>query len=114
MSTYDALVKSVLSSTLNVQLGDDVIVETWDHGLPLAGAFVYHLRELGARPMLLFENEQTFWKSAESLPEEKLGKVGEHEWAAMEKSKAYIFIPGPADFPRIWRNRSKLCLNRLQ
>ena len=107
MISYDALVKNVLSSTLNVQSGDDVTVETWDHGLPIAGAFIYHLRELGARPMLLFEHEQTFWKSAESLPEETLGKVGEHEWAAMEKSKGYIFIPGPADFARIWKNRSK-------
>jgi leucyl aminopeptidase (aminopeptidase T) len=107
MSNYDTLVKNVLSSTLNVQPGDDVIVETWDHGVPIAGAFVYHLRELGARPMLLFENEQTFWKSVQSLPEEKLGKVGEHEWAAIEKSKEYIFIPGPADFSRIWKERAK-------
>ena len=107
MSNYDALVKNVLSSTLNVQPGDDVIVETWDHGLPIAGAFIYCLRELGAHPMLLFENEQAFWKSAESLPEEKLGKVGEHEWAALEKSKGYIFVPGPADLPRAWKNRAK-------
>jgi len=107
MSNYDALVRNVLNSTLNVQPGDDVIVETWDHGLPIASAFIYRLRELGARPILLFEHEETFWKSAESLPEEKLGKVGEHEWAAVEKAKGYIFVPGPADFLRIWKNRSK-------
>ncbi|HYB84084.1 MAG TPA: aminopeptidase [archaeon] len=107
MSRYDALVKNVLSSTLNVQPGDDVIVETWNHGLPIAGPFLYHLRELGARAVLLFEDEETFWKSVELLPDEKLGKVGEHEWAALEKSKGYIFIPGPEDFPRMWRNRVK-------
>jgi leucyl aminopeptidase (aminopeptidase T) len=107
MSNYDVLVRNVLSSTLNVQPGDDVIVETWDHGLPVASTFVYQLRGLGAHPMLLYEDEQTFWKSAESLPEEKLGKVGEHEWVAIEKSKEYIFIPGPADFSRIWKNRAK-------
>lgn len=107
MSNYDALVKNVLSSTLNVQPDDNVIVETWDHGLPIAGAFIYRLRELGARPMLLFEHEETFWKSAESLPEEKLGKVGAHEWMAMENAKGYIFIPGPADILRVWKNRAK-------
>jgi leucyl aminopeptidase (aminopeptidase T) len=107
MSTYDALVKNVLSSTLNVQPEDNVIVETWDHGLPIAGAFVYGLRELGARPMLLFEHEQTFWKSTESLPEDKLGKIGTHEWAAIENSNDYIFIPGPADFQKIWKNRAR-------
>jgi aminopeptidase len=107
MFSYDAMVTNVLTSTLGVQPGDDVIVETWNHGLPIAGAFVYKLRELGARPMLLFEHEGTFWKSAETLPEGKLGKVGEHEWAAVEKAKGYVFITGPADFLKIWKNRSK-------
>jgi leucyl aminopeptidase (aminopeptidase T) len=107
MLNYDGLVRNVLTSTLALQPGDDVIVETWDHGLPIADAFIYRLRELGARPMLLFEHEENFWKSAETLPEEKLGKVGEHEWAAIEKAKGYIFITGPADFPRLWKNRPK-------
>lgn len=107
MSNYDALVKNVLSSTLNIQSGDDVIVETWNHGVPIAGAFVFQLRALGAHPMLLLEDEGTFWRSVELLPEEKLGKVGEHEWTAMEKSKKYVFVPGPADFPRVWKNRAK-------
>jgi len=107
MIRYDALAKHVLSSTLGIQSGDNVIVETWDHGLPIASAFVYALREQGACPMLMFEHEDTFWKSAASLPEDKLGKVGEHEWAAIEKAKGYIFIPGPADFQRVWKNRPK-------
>jgi aminopeptidase len=107
MATYYNLARSVLYSTLAVQPGDDVVVETWDHGLPIADAFVYRLRELGARPMLLFEHERVFWRSVVSLPEDKLGKVGEHEWAAIEKAKAYVFIPGPANIQKIRRNRSK-------
>jgi leucyl aminopeptidase (aminopeptidase T) len=107
MSRYEALANNVISSTLGIQPGDDVIVETWDHGLPIADAFIYRLRELGARPILFFEHEGTFWKSVESLPEDKLGKVGEHEWAAIEKAKGYIFITGPADLQKIWKNRSK-------
>src|SRR5208283_4718507 len=105
--SYDGLVKKVLSTTLSIQTGDDVIVETWDHGLPIADAFIYHLRKLGARPMLLFEHEEAFWKRAESLSGDVLGKVGEHEWAAMEKAKGYVFIPGPANFTRVWKNLSK-------
>jgi leucyl aminopeptidase (aminopeptidase T) len=94
MNRYDGLAKNVLSLTLGVQAGDDVIVETWDHGLPVADAFIYQLRELSANPMLLFEHEAAFWRSAEDLSEDKLGKVGEHEWAAIEKAKGYVFIPG--------------------
>jgi len=107
MVGYDALACNVLSSTLGIQPKDDVIVETWEHGLPIADAFVYRLRELGARPMLLFEHEEVFWRSAASIPEDKLGKVGEHEWAAIEKAKGYVFIPGPADIQKVRKNRSK-------
>ena len=107
MSNYDSLAKNVLSTTLGIQAGDDLIVETWDHGLPIANAFVYGARELNAHPMLLFEHEETFWKSNDSLSEDKLGKVGEHEWAAIEKSKGYVFIPGPANFMKIWKNFPK-------
>lgn len=107
MSSYDALARSVITSTLGIQSGEDVIIESWDHGLPIAGAFVYCLRDLGAHPMLLFEHEDTFWKSTKSLPEDRLGKVGEHEWAAIEKAKGYVFIPGPADIREIWKNPSK-------
>ena len=107
MSSYDALAKNVLSTTLAIQTGEDLIVETWGHGLPIATAFIYQARAVNAHPMLLFEHEETFWKSADLLPEDQLGKVGEHEWAAIEKSKAYVFIPGPADFMKIWKNFSK-------
>ncbi|HKM50476.1 MAG TPA: aminopeptidase, partial [Candidatus Bathyarchaeia archaeon] len=103
----DGLVKNVLSTTLNIQSGDDVMVETWDHGLPIADAFIYQLRKMDARPMLLFEHEEAFWKRTTSLSESVLGKVGEHEWAAMEKAKGYVFIPGPANFTRVWKNLSK-------
>jgi leucyl aminopeptidase (aminopeptidase T) len=107
MLRYDVLARNVLSSTLGIQANHDVIVETWDHGLPIADAFVYQLRELGARPMLLFEHEELFWKSLASITEEKLGKVGEHEWAAIEKAEGYVFIPGPSDIQKVWKNRSK-------
>jgi aminopeptidase len=107
MLRYDALARNVLSSTLGIQSGDDVIVETWDHGLPIADAFIHQVRELGAHPMLLFEHEEAFWRDVESLPEDKLGKVGEHEWAAIEKAKGYVFITGPGDIQKVWKNRSK-------
>jgi leucyl aminopeptidase (aminopeptidase T) len=101
MSEYEALAKTVLKKTLRVKAGENVIVETWGHGLPIAGEFVYQLRALGARPLLAFEDEDTFWRAASTLPPSKLGKVGEHEWAAMKEADAYVFITGPADITKI-------------
>ena len=78
MSEYEALAKSVLKRTLQVKAGENVIVETWNHGLPIAAEFVYQIRGLGARSLLFFEDEDTFWRSAATLPKAKQGKVGAH------------------------------------
>src|ERR1700704_4245931 len=101
MSEYEALAKNVIRRTLHIQPKENVIVETWNHGLPIATEVVYQARAAGARPMLLFEDEDTYWRSVNSLPESKLGQVGSHEWKAMSEADAYVFIPGPSDITKI-------------
>src|SRR5206468_11419485 len=86
---------------LHIQPKENVIVETWNHGLPIATEVVYQVRAAGARPLLLFEDEDTYWKSVTTLPESKLGQVGSHEWRAMSEADGYVFIPGPADITKI-------------
>src|SRR5256886_5620169 len=101
MSEYEALAKNVSRRTLHIQPKEDVIVETWNHGLPIATKVVYQVRAAGASPMLLFEDEDTYWKSVTTLPESNRGQVGSHEWKAMSEADGYVFIPGPADITKI-------------
>src|SRR5256885_808889 len=101
MSEYEALAKNVIRRTLHIQPKENVIVETWNHGLPIATEIVYQVRAAGARPLLLFEDEDTHWKSISTLPESKLGQVGSHEWKAIAEADGYVFIPGPADITKI-------------
>lgn len=101
MSEFEALAKNVIRRTLAIRPKENVIVECWNHGLPIAGEFVHQLRAVGARSMLLFEDEDTYWRSLSSLPKSKLGQVGSHEWKALAESDAYIFVPGPSDIRRI-------------
>ncbi len=90
VSEYEALAKNVIRRTLHIQPKENVIVETWNHGLPIATEVVYQVRAAGARPMLLFEDEDTYWKSVTTLPESKLGQVGSHEWKAMSEADGYV------------------------
>src|SRR5213594_5224785 len=83
VSEYEALAKNVIRRTLHIQPKENVIVECWNHGLPIATEVVYQARAAGARPMLLFEDEDTYWRSVKTLPESKLGQVGSHEWKAI-------------------------------
>ncbi|HYS70960.1 MAG TPA: aminopeptidase [Thermoplasmata archaeon] len=101
MSEYETLAKNVLKKTLHVKPGENVTVETWNHGIPIAREFVYQIRAMGARSLLTFEDEEAFWRSAAELPKAKQGKVGSHEWAAMKEADAYVFITGPADIVKM-------------
>jgi len=108
MSDYSPLVRNVLRKSLRIRPKESVIVECWNHGLDAAREFVYQLRAAGARPMLLFEDEATHWRSVETLPASKLGQVSKSEWAALEDADAYIFLPGPADIARYRKNLGRM------
>src|SRR5213594_1201136 len=107
VSDYEALAKNVVRRSLHIQPKENVIVECWNHGLDAAKEIVYQLRAVGARPMLLLEDEETHWRSVEDLPPTKLGQVSASEWAALAKADAYVFFPGPADIARYRKNMEK-------
>lgn len=108
MSEYEAFAKNVIRRSLHVQPKENVIVESWSHGLDAAKEFVYQLRAIGARPMFLFEDEETHWRSVDTLPPSKLGQVSTSEWTALAQADAYIFLPGPADIVRYRANMAKM------
>ncbi len=108
MSEYETLAKNVIRKSLQIKPKEGVIVESWNHALDAATEMVYQLRAAGARPMFLFEDEGTYWRSVESLPSSKLGQVSKSEWSGLEEADAYVFFPGPADIARYRRNLTKM------
>lgn len=107
MSEYEALAKNIIRRSLHIRPKENVIVECWNHALDAAEEVVYQLRAVGARPMFLFEDEETYWRAVETLPTAKLGQVSASEWAALSQADAYVFFPGPADLPRYRKNLPK-------
>jgi leucyl aminopeptidase (aminopeptidase T) len=90
----------VLATTLGVRRGENVVIETWSESLPWAKPFVNEARRLGANPLLLYEDEESFWEALRAGEGHHTGRVGSHEWAVMEKSSAYVFFHGPSEWPR--------------
>ncbi len=107
LSHYESLAKNVIKKSLRIRPKENVIVESWNHGADVAKEIVYQLRAAGARPMFLFEDEDTHWRSVETLPPARLGQVSKSEWAALKEADAYIFLPGPADIARYRKNLGK-------
>jgi aminopeptidase len=80
--------------------GESVTIESWSDTLPWALSFVLEARILGARPMLLLEDEPTYWKSIDHAPTANLGHIGAHEFAALKETDAYVYLSGPMDTAR--------------
>ena len=105
-SILERLVQVALKERIHLKRGENVIVETYPHGMNLATEFVYQARALGAHPMMIVEDEEALFRTVETLTPGAM-KAGSHEWAALSKAHAYVFINGPADLPRTWSLGSK-------
>src|ERR1700681_2132721 len=86
--------RSVLKNTLRLRPGENVTIETWSETLPWAKPFVQEARKMGVNPLLLYEDEESYWEALRAGKARQTGKVGSHEWASLDKSSAYVFFFG--------------------
>ena len=100
------LARSILRKTLGVRRGEDITIESYSSTLPWANACVLEARRIGAHPILLYEDTETYWKSVDAGPAKEMGTVGQHEWGALAKTDAYVFFFGPPDREARLRNAS--------
>ncbi len=103
----DRVAAKVLRESLCARAGQSVTIETWNTGLAFAQRATVQARRIGAVPLLLFEDEESFAEGLRRTPREHLGEMGKHEYALLSKTDAYIFIPGPAlgGSPRLSREQ---------
>ncbi|MCI4349952.1 MAG: aminopeptidase [Thermoplasmata archaeon] len=91
----------VLRKSLRVHAGEHVTIESWTETLPAANAFVLESLLLGARPLLLYQDEPTYWAAAAEVRPEFLARLGEHRRAAMERTDVLVSFFGPSDRERV-------------
>ncbi|HYA55054.1 MAG TPA: hypothetical protein VEG42_05585, partial [Thermoplasmata archaeon] len=92
------LASVVLGQSLTVRSGETVTIETWDHALPWARQFVLEARRRGCEPTLVVEDEETFFRS---LGQTRSRSVPRAPAALAAASDAYVYLPGPEQFPRL-------------
>jgi len=106
------MARVVLRKCLRVRPGEHVAVESWSETLDYANAFVLEILQLRARPLLVYQDEPTYWAAvAENRPSD-LARVGDHLRAAIAKSDALVSFFGPSDRERShalpWSTRFRL------
>lgn len=95
-----ALAEAVLAKTLRVRAGESVTIEAWTHTLALAAEFERAAVRRGARPIILYHDDASFWQLVDEGHAATLGAIGDHELAAVGKTDAYVFLEGPEDRSR--------------
>ena len=95
------LAQFVLTRSLRLRRGQNVIIETWPHALDLAEEFVVQARRMGIRPMVLYEGDRSFFDSQRLASVADGSAIAAPELAAVAATDAYVYLPGPAD-PKRW------------
>ncbi|MGI0155230.1 MAG: helix-turn-helix domain-containing protein, partial [Thermoplasmata archaeon] len=98
--TARAMARAVLQRCLRVRRGERVLIQSWTGTQGYANGFVIECRRLGALPLLLHEDEATYWASAMECRPEHLSRLGEHCRAALERSDVLVSFFGPSDRAR--------------
>ncbi len=93
--------RSILTRNLKVRPGENVTIEGWSHALPWAVALAREARRLKAHPLVLYEDEESFWDAVDHREEASFGASPSHEWAALAKTDVYIHMWGPGDKVRL-------------
>jgi leucyl aminopeptidase (aminopeptidase T) len=95
-----AFARNLLRNALRVSRGEDILIESWSATLPWATSLALEARAVGARALLSVKDEDAYWRSLSLTPSSQLGRVGDHEWAALKASDAYVYLYGPMDAAR--------------
>jgi leucyl aminopeptidase (aminopeptidase T) len=96
-----AAARNLVQSYLRVKPGENVIVESWTHTLPMSSAMVDEVRRVGGRAFLAHENDDAWWRALERRQAELVGRLSEPEWAALRAADVYVQFWGPADSARV-------------
>jgi leucyl aminopeptidase (aminopeptidase T) len=93
--------RSIVTKYLNVRAGENAIIESWDHTMPLASAMVDEVRRVGGKVLLVHNDEDAWWRAIDRKQSKLLGQSSAPEWAALKAADVYVNFWGPGDTDRI-------------
>jgi leucyl aminopeptidase (aminopeptidase T) len=93
--------RNIVTKYLKVRAGENAIIESWDHTMPMASAMVDEVRRVGGKVLLVHNDEDAWWRAIDRKQSKLLGKSSAPEWAALKAADVYVNFWGPADADRI-------------
>ncbi|MCI4363809.1 MAG: aminopeptidase [Thermoplasmata archaeon] len=93
--------RNIVTKYLKVRGGENAIIESWDHTMPMASAMVDEVRRVGGKVLLVHNDEDAWWRAIDRKQSKLLGKSSAPEWAALKAADIYVNFWGPSDADRI-------------
>jgi leucyl aminopeptidase (aminopeptidase T) len=93
--------RQIVTKYLKVRPGENAIIESWNHTMPMAAAMVDEVRRVGGSVLFVHEDEDAWWRAIDRGQTKLLGKSSAPEWAALKAADVYVNFWGPADAGRI-------------
>jgi leucyl aminopeptidase (aminopeptidase T) len=93
--------RNIVTKYLKVRAGENVIIESWDHTMPMASAMVDEARRVGGKVLYVYNDEDAWWRAIDRKQSKLLGKSSAPEWAALKAADVYVNFWGPGDTDRI-------------
>jgi leucyl aminopeptidase (aminopeptidase T) len=98
--------RNIVSKYLKVRVGENAIIESWNHTMPMARAMVDEVRRAGGHALFVHEDENAWWRAMDRSQSKLLGKSSAPEWAALRAADVYVNFWGPGDTDRIEKDHS--------
>jgi len=95
--------RAIVTKYLQVRAGENAIIESWSHTLPMASAMVDEVRRAGGKVLFLYNDEDAWWRALDRKQSKLLGESSDPEWAALKAADVYVNFWGPADTDRLER-----------
>ncbi len=93
--------RNIVTKYLKVRPGENAVIESWDHTMPMAAAMVDEIRRAGGRTLHIQEDEEAWWRAIDRKQSKLLGMSSAPEWAALKAADVYVHFWGPGDTGRI-------------
>ena len=96
--------RNIVTKYFKVRSGENVIIESWEHTMPLARAMVDEVRRVGGHTLFVYEDEDAWWRAVGRKQTKLLGQSSAPEWAALAATDVYVNFWGPGDGVRMGKD----------
>ncbi|MGI0139662.1 MAG: hypothetical protein ACREBT_00695 [Thermoplasmata archaeon] len=93
--------RNIVTKYLKVRAGENAIIESWNHTLPMASAMLDEVRRVGGKALLVYNDEDAWWCAMDRKQSRLLGESSAPEWAALKAADIYVNFWGPSDTDRM-------------